>query len=149
MKKPGEHLRANFGDSPFVFDIDSHMEVRCANFAQTHMVKHANNVQIERNIVKADVHSTSVDVLTSLDERSFIQELIAQYLAHDGYVETARAFADEVHDQRKSLSDKTEPLKMFDPSQDVHAINRQSECYYQTDELILTLSRNSCCNLGW
>ncbi len=27
MKKPGEHLRANFGQLPFVFDIDGLMEV--------------------------------------------------------------------------------------------------------------------------
>lgn len=28
MKKPGEHLRINFGATPFVFDIDAMMEVR-------------------------------------------------------------------------------------------------------------------------
>ena len=27
MKKPGETLRANFGQTPFVFDIDSMVEV--------------------------------------------------------------------------------------------------------------------------
>lgn len=27
MKKPGEHLRVNFGATPFVFDIDAMMEV--------------------------------------------------------------------------------------------------------------------------
>lgn len=63
---------------------------------------------------------------STLEEGSLIQELIAQYLAHDGYVETARAFADEVHGQRESLSENIQPLKMFDPSQDVHAVNRQS-----------------------
>jgi hypothetical protein len=25
MKKPGEHIRVNFGQSPFVFDIDGMM----------------------------------------------------------------------------------------------------------------------------
>jgi Ran-binding protein 9/10 len=28
MKKPSEHLRVNFGQSQFVFDIDSLVEVR-------------------------------------------------------------------------------------------------------------------------
>lgn len=28
MKKPGDHLRVNFGASPFVFDIDGYMEVQ-------------------------------------------------------------------------------------------------------------------------
>ena len=27
MKKPGEHLRVNFGATPFVFDINAFMEV--------------------------------------------------------------------------------------------------------------------------
>jgi hypothetical protein len=27
MKKPGEHIRVNFGQSPFVFDIDNVMAV--------------------------------------------------------------------------------------------------------------------------
>jgi len=27
IKKPGEHLRINFGQTPFVYDIDSMMEV--------------------------------------------------------------------------------------------------------------------------
>ncbi|GAB7356069.1 hypothetical protein MBLNU459_g6685t1 [Dothideomycetes sp. NU459] len=107
VKKPGEHLRVNFGHTPFVFDINGLM-------------------QNERAKVKAEINKTSVATLQpSLDERSLIQELIAQYFAHDGYVSSARAFAEEVHEQRKSLSDQNEPLKMFDPSQDTHAINRQ------------------------
>jgi hypothetical protein len=28
MKKPGEHLRVNFGQSPFVYDIDGLVQVR-------------------------------------------------------------------------------------------------------------------------
>lgn len=36
MKRPGEHIRANFGQSPFVFDIDSMMAVRQNIFLITH-----------------------------------------------------------------------------------------------------------------
>ncbi|KAL1302833.1 hypothetical protein AAFC00_003166 [Neodothiora populina] len=107
MKRPGEHLRVNFGATPFVFDIDAMMK-------------------LEKSIVGDEINRTSVASLEPhLSEGALIQELIAQYLAHDGYVETARAFADEVHGQRQSLSGDTEPLRTFDPSQDVHAINRQ------------------------
>ena len=63
---------------------------------------------------------------TTLDETSLIQELVAQYLAHDGYVETARSFAREVHDSRRTLAKDDDSLGLFDPSQDIHAINRQS-----------------------
>jgi hypothetical protein len=35
MKKSGEHIRVNFGQSPFVFDIDGIMSVSSALFPAT------------------------------------------------------------------------------------------------------------------
>ncbi|KAI4717084.1 SPRY-domain-containing protein [Aureobasidium sp. EXF-10727] len=108
MKKNNEHLRVNFGSDPFVFDIDSMMEN-------------------QRSRVKADINKTSADTLeTARDETMLVQELVAQYLAHDGYVETARAFNREVRDERKPLHMDLEGVELFDPSQDLHAIRRQS-----------------------
>ncbi|THW69681.1 SPRY-domain-containing protein [Aureobasidium pullulans] len=107
MKKNNEHLRVNFGSDPFVYDIDSMMER-------------------QRDRVKEDINKTSVNTLdTAHDETLLIQELIAQYLAHDGYVETARAFNKEVRDERKPLHLDGDTVSLFDPSQDIHAINRQ------------------------
>ncbi|KAK6951060.1 hypothetical protein Daesc_007589 [Daldinia eschscholtzii] len=54
MKKPGEHVRVNFGQTNFMFQID--------------------------NLVK-----------------------VLQFLQHDGYVETARAFAEEIHAEKRDL----------------------------------------------
>ncbi|KAG9986504.1 SPRY-domain-containing protein, partial [Aureobasidium melanogenum] len=108
MKKNNEHLRVNFGNDPFVFDIDSLIEN-------------------QRNRVKADINKTSADTLeTARDETMLVQELVAQYLAHDGYVETARAFNREVRDERKPLNMDSDGVELFDPSQDLHAIQRQS-----------------------
>jgi len=124
MKKNNEHLRVNFGSAPFVFDIDSMMEVSILPHL-SHDI--ANQVQKQRTRVKADINKTSADTLESArDETMLVQELVAQYLAHDGYVETARAFNREVRDERKPLHMDSDGVELFDPSQDLHAIKRQS-----------------------
>jgi hypothetical protein len=124
MKKNNEHLRVNFGSAPFVFDIDSMMEVSTSLGLDQAM---ADQIQNQRNKVKADINRTSADTLESArDETMLVQELVAQYLAHDGYVETARAFNREVREERKPLHMDPNGVELFDPSQDLHAIKRQS-----------------------
>lgn len=62
----------------------------------------------------------------SLDENSLLKELVAQFLAHDGYVETAKAFAAEVQAEVGTLrSDPTDYFKKFDVEEDIDAVNRQ------------------------
>lgn len=63
-----------------------------------------------------------------LDESALLQELVAQFLAHDGYVETARAFAEEVAVETAALQNgQQEPLKKYEVEEDREAINRNSE----------------------
>ena len=107
MKKPGEHLRTNFGRYPFVFDIDRMMEQE----RQT----------IMREVEKADLNSLHPPD----DENALIHNLIGQYLAHEGYVETAKAFAKDVHDQQQSLSSEPQPFQIPNSEDDIHAFNRQ------------------------
>ncbi|KAJ5707961.1 SPla/RYanodine receptor SPRY [Penicillium malachiteum] len=106
-KQPPVHLKANFGQEPFVFDIDG-------------MVEH------EMNKINADIRGTSLTSLQPpLDESSLLQELVAQFLAHDGYVETARAFAEEVATETAALQKgHDEPLKKYEVEEDREAINR-------------------------
>jgi len=107
MKKPGEHLRVNFGHQPFVFDIDCMMEQ-------------------ERQIVLAEISKADVSSLHPPDnEDALIHKFIGQYLAHEGYVETAKAFARDVHDKQQSLSSNPQPFRLPDSDDDIHAINRQ------------------------
>lgn len=54
-----------------------------------------------------------------------IQELVAQYLAHEGYVETGHSFITEVQDQRQSLHTTNAVAKTMEPLDDINAINRQ------------------------
>ena len=54
--------------------------------------------------------------------------LVAQFLAHDGYLETARAFAEEVANETAALQKgHDKPLKKYEVEEDHEAINRNSE----------------------
>jgi Ran-binding protein 9/10 len=73
------------------------------------------------------ISKTSVASLANgRTETEIIHGLIAQYLAHDGYVDTARAFAQEVRAEQQALSNgKMDPAADREPEEDVNAINRQ------------------------
>ncbi|KAF7585521.1 Ran-binding protein 9 [Aspergillus hancockii] len=107
-KQPPVHLAANFGQYPFMFDIDG-------------MVKK------EKFAIHSEIRTTSTaNLQPPLEESALLQELVAQFLAHDGYVDTARAFAEEVTVESAALQNgRTEPLKKYEVEEDVEAINRQ------------------------
>jgi hypothetical protein len=86
MKKPGEFIRANFGASPFVFDINS-------------------MIHGEKMVVVDDIRKADVSILyPPLSETQLIQKLIEQYLYHEGYVGSATAFAKEVRQENAALT---------------------------------------------
>ncbi len=61
-----------------------------------------------------------------LDETRLIQELVAQFLAHDGYVETAKAFTQEVRVESRALQNGQEArYKDLEAEEDHDAVNRQ------------------------
>ncbi|KAK2736428.1 hypothetical protein FQN57_000761 [Myotisia sp. PD_48] len=107
-KQPGAHIKSNFGQQPFMFDIDSMMKS-------------------EKITVQMDVQSTAISALHPLStETEFMHQLISQYLAHDGYVETARAFFTEIQDETRALQSIGQtPMKEGELKDDIDAINRQ------------------------
>jgi hypothetical protein len=103
MKKPGETLRANFGQEPFAFDIDK-------------------MVADEKAAIQAEIARTPV-----VNETDMIHDLIGQYLAHDGYVETARAFREEIVEEARALAnDESGNVPYGEHVEDLDALNRQS-----------------------
>ena len=73
--------------------------------------------------------TTLSSIHPSQDENTFIQELVAQFLSHDGYVETAQAFAQEVKKENAALKKgRALPLQDYHVEEDVDAIHRQSKC---------------------
>lgn len=108
MKKPGETLRANFGQERFAFDIDK-------------------MVQDEKAAIQAEIARSKSASKVPEDETQFIHQLIGQYLAHDGYVETARAFSEEIIEEAKALaSDENAEIPYREAVEDLDALNRQS-----------------------
>jgi hypothetical protein len=107
IKKSGEHLRANFGRNRFVFDIDGMMAE-------------------ERRRVRDQLNQADVSSLHPPDdETTLIQKLVGQYLAHEGYVETSKAFATDVRDRAKSLATTSSEAPSLGGEDDVHTMNRQ------------------------
>ncbi|KAL6235734.1 hypothetical protein BDW75DRAFT_230115 [Aspergillus navahoensis] len=107
-KYPPVHISANFGQQPFMFDIDG-------------------MVRKQKDTIHAEISKTSIaNIQPPLDETAFLQELVAQFLAHDGYVETARAFAEEVAAESAALENgRQAQLKKYEVEEDIEAINRQ------------------------
>jgi hypothetical protein len=108
MKKPNETLRANFGQEPFHFDIDK-------------------MVAYEKATIQAEIARTTAANKVAADETELIQKLIGQYLAHGGYVETARAFGDETIEEARALAnDEDADIPYGEVVEDLDALNRQS-----------------------
>ncbi|KAK6583314.1 hypothetical protein PZA11_004390 [Diplocarpon coronariae] len=63
----------------------------------------------EKKQIKQRIEATSTaNLAPPLSETELIQALVLQFLSHDGYVETARSFAEEIYEEKKALN--------FDPS---------------------------------
>ena len=123
-KQPGAYLRVNFGQSPFIFDIDGMMAVSQSDL----LVKiEANDyVQKEKLSIEDDIRSTSPsDLDAPFDETGIVHELVAQFLDQDGYVETAQAFAQEFSAESKALQDRPTVIRHYIAEEDLDAINRQ------------------------
>ncbi|KAF0326865.1 SPRY domain-containing protein [Colletotrichum asianum] len=108
LKKSGEHVRVNFGRSPFVFDIEGMMT--------------AEKARVQNEIAE----TSTLSLAPSMNETELIQALVLQFLQHDGYVETARAFAEEINAEKKALSlDPNAPIEGINVKDDEHANKRQ------------------------
>lgn len=110
MKKySGASVSVNFGQQPFVFDIQGKMDSA-------------------KEAVRNDIERTKTTSLGSgMDENTLVQNLVAQYLAHDGYVETARAFAEELTREKNALNSAQPGTAPTAPAaDDTEAVHRQS-----------------------
>ncbi|KAL2018836.1 hypothetical protein VTK56DRAFT_325 [Thermocarpiscus australiensis] len=108
LKQNGDHIWANFGQAPFMFDIDGYMKR-------------------QQEMISEQIRSADASMLVpGLSETELIQQLVLQCLQHDGYVETARAFAEEIHAEKMALRlDDKEPVPEINIKDDEDANNRQ------------------------
>jgi hypothetical protein len=62
---------------------------------------------------------------------------VLQFLKHDGFVETARAFGEEVHEEKKALSlDPNAVIEGFDLKEDEDAGHRQRKILIELLDII-------------
>lgn len=83
--------------------------------------------QSEKKHIRQEIEATSTAKLAPpLSETELIQSLVLQFLTHDGYVETAKAFSEEVHAEKKALSlDPNAAVNGFEVKEDEDAGHRQ------------------------
>lgn len=81
----------------------------------------------EKADIGKEISSAEVSkIYPPLDENSLLKELVAQFLAHDGYVETRKAFAEEVLIEEGTLkSGRATTLDNYAVEEDSDAVNRQ------------------------
>ena len=102
-------------------------------------------------IIEEEINNTTVTSLyPPLDETSLVQALVAHYLAHDGYIETARAFSEEVRNGSKALESGGDALfKGFEAKEDLDAVHRQrTSTSIAYAAVVLTLLRYSSRHFG-
>ena len=130
MKKhTGTWIGANFGQRPFIFDIDAMMtreRLKVEREIQTTKVAHLRPRLSDHAPVNGKLKPVSA-IQEEEGECRLIQELVAQLLAHDGYVETAKAFTTEVKEQAVPLEAKNDAMEDLEVEEDHDAVNRQSK----------------------
>lgn len=95
MKKhSGVIIKANFGATPFVYDIDNRVNQETEN--------------VNRQIARIKTSALHPGHKT---EASFTAELVAQFLLHGGYVDTAKEFVAQVQSQNEDLELPSAPLR--------------------------------------
>lgn len=68
-----------------------------------------------------------------MGETDLIQALVLQFLQHDGYVETARAFAEDIKTQKEALNiDPNVKVPGINIKDDEDANNRQRKALLRT-----------------
>lgn len=109
MKKTGEHVRINFGQSPFVYDIDT-------------------MVEREKLLATEDIESQDPSQLhPSRNEELMLREMVSQYLEHEGYVGTAKALTGELYREDNLLQKDNQLDTDNEFREDVDAVQRQRE----------------------
>ncbi|KAK6496785.1 hypothetical protein TWF481_001773 [Arthrobotrys musiformis] len=126
MKKPGEHIRVNFGQEEFSYDIDGYTKA-------------------ERKSALQEISDTVVESLCPpYDEEALIQSLVSSYLQHDGFVETAKAFALDLQAEKDALSQsgKSKPLELMEDENAVHRQNIRSAIFEGDIDRALELTQS-------
>ncbi|KAJ8520333.1 hypothetical protein ONZ45_g2801 [Pleurotus djamor] len=94
MRHSGESLRVNFGQDPFKFDIEYHIQQQRSTVWNSILM-----TPISGQVVEGRPGEVSEE-----QAKGRINKLILSYLAHHGYARTARAFQMQIAHAREGIS---------------------------------------------
>ena len=84
------------------------------------------SVQEEKKSLREEIQREDASQLhDSRREPLLVQDLVAQYLSHDGFIETARAFAQEMRHNNRLLNGDEGIARGPEYKEDLDAIHRQ------------------------
>ncbi|KTW30156.1 hypothetical protein T552_00635 [Pneumocystis carinii B80] len=110
LRTLGEHIRANFGKKPFVFDIEQYMRMEKS--------KAFESINSWPSSEDKEYSESSISTI--------VNNLVASYLSHNGYMESAKTFIQDVENREKIFAsmDKDYILESIDID-DIDSVNRQ------------------------
>ncbi|KAK7468487.1 hypothetical protein VKT23_002993 [Stygiomarasmius scandens] len=95
LQHTGESIKVNFGHEPFKFDIEDYVSEQ-----RTQTWKSIINSPLNPSIFSKEKTASSPSNVAVSDEQTklTINKLVLSYLAHHGYVKTARTFQKQIQD---------------------------------------------------
>ncbi|KAE9409394.1 SPRY-domain-containing protein [Gymnopus androsaceus JB14] len=120
LQHVGESVKVNFGHEPFKYDIDYHVQQQRQQTWTTLMSQ-----KLDPRLFRADDDGTEEEIAPLMSEvseeqsKQTVNKLVLSYLAHHGYVKTARAFQKQTRDaveERTSVDDDIEMDDVPGPS---------------------------------
>ena len=108
----GENIHANFGQEPFKYDIDYHVQqqynVTWNNIQNTHLdytVLHGHHRRTGLSSIASITDETGVKPsLTEDESKEVLNQLVMSYLVHHGYAKTARAFETQQRGRNQGIT---------------------------------------------
>ncbi|KAK9459377.1 concanavalin A-like lectin/glucanase domain-containing protein [Lipomyces oligophaga] len=115
LRSHDAHVRANFGQKPFAFDVDAYMrDQKAAVYNQINSYTIPMSVELFRSL--------------SVNEAALgrtIHQLITSYLNHNGYISTALAYTEDVQRESAPLANSSAAVDIELIKQDPDAGKRQ------------------------
>ncbi|KAL0087016.1 hypothetical protein F4703DRAFT_1978691 [Phycomyces blakesleeanus] len=107
LRTPGEHVLTNFGEEPFVFDIDRYVADQKLKIwkevtSEPHRMQ-APNITSPKYKIIADPNSNETQDNQN-GHKQIMEQLIIPYLMHQGYTQTAKSVIKSTEDVMRTSS---------------------------------------------
>lgn len=131
MRTVGEHIRVNFGQRPFMFDIDAFMrEEKIKTYKQ--ISSYPLSIELLNGGLSSAPPNGPGASASDAALTHTIHKLIASYLGYNGYVDSVHAFADDVQKEILAFSNarvdngnNANSYSEQDMHEDLETVNRQ------------------------